>query len=77
MDEGILEVSELAGDRVVESMNSMLLGSEPVSGKKSWEVTKVTLTELRKLFVMESKIVGIHGEKKKDWKKTVKCGEKK
>ena len=31
-------------------------------GEKSSKVTKVPLAELRRLFVTESKVVGVHGE---------------
>ena len=45
-----------------------------MSGKVSSEVTKVTLAELRRLFVMESKL--LEYMERKDRKKTVKCGER-
>ena len=34
--------------------------------KVSSEVTKVPLAKLRKLFVMESKVVGVHGEERRE-----------
>ena len=43
-------------------------------GKVSSEVTKVPLAELRRLFVMESKLSECM--EKKDTKKMVKCGER-
>ena len=51
MDEGILEVSELAGDRVVELRVVGLITCEE---EKSSRVTKVPLAESRKSFFMES-----------------------
>ena len=48
--------------------------SRHVSGKVSSEVTKVPLAELRRLFVMESKL--LEYMERKDRKKTVKCGER-
>ena len=45
-----------------------------MSGKVSSEVTKVPLAELRRLLVMESKL--LEYMERKDWKKTVKCGER-
>ena len=47
---------------------------ENVSGKVSSEVTKVPLAELRRLFVMESKL--LEYTERKDRKKMVRCRER-
>ena len=77
MDEGILEVSELAGDRVVELRvvdELHVVGLITCVGKVSSEVTKVPLAELRRLFVMDSKLSEYM--ERKERKKTKKCGER-
>ena len=77
MDEGILEVSELAGDRVVELRvidELRVVGLITCVGKTSSKVTKVPLAESRRLFVTESK--SLEYMERKDGKKTVKCRER-
>ena len=81
MDEGILEVSELAGDRVVElrvvdelrvgglitcEREGIVVGDEaPVGG-----VAQVIGHGVKVIGVE----VGVH--ERKEWKKTVKCGKR-
>ena len=58
MDEGILEVSEVAGDRVVELRivdELRVVGLITCEREKSSRMTKVPLAEPRRLFVTESK----------------------
>ena len=76
MDEGILEVSELAGDRVVELRVDELhvVGLITCERKVSSEVTKVPLAELRRLIVTESKLS--ERMERKEGKKMVKCRER-
>ena len=77
MDEGILEVSELAGDRVVElRVVDELRGVGLITCEvgEIVQVTKVPLAELRRLFVAESQSESYI--KKKDRKRKEKSRER-